>query len=448
MRIAGSKARQDGLCLVFLGAIVILLLLTYILLVPTLSAFNDFKAPYFAARCLIHGSDPYNARAVLREYQAGGGEDPNGSEIVRELATHDMYPPSTLAVTVPFAMLPWRIARVIWSIVSTGGLLLASVLAWDLGADFAPILSGAFVGFLLANSLVITNLGNPSALAISLCVIAVWCLMRNRFVYLALLLLALSVAIKPQDPAFIWLYFLLAGGAYRKYACYTLLIIIAIGFPALMWVGSVEPHWIRDLQSNLLAFAGHGGLNDPGPASTGPGTMINLQVVFSRIWDNSGFYNLASYSLFALLLLAWIWTTLRSGFSVQKAWLAIAAIVPLSMLPIYHQLYSTKLLLLTVPAMAMLWTGGGLLRWVSFFIQAAAFLSTGDLSGAIYRFLLGDLLPSATLAERLTMKDMAVIPVPVILLIMGAFYLCVYIRHAFNMDTSDAPIGVRVLSNL
>lgn len=446
--IARSKARQDGLCLVFLGAMVISLLLSYILLFPTLSAFNDFKESYFAARCLIQDSDPYNARVVLREYLAGGGENPNESEISREIVSHYMYPPSTLTVIVPFAMLPWRIARVIWSILSTGGLLLGSLLAWDLGADFAPILSGAFIGFLLANSLVITVLCNPSGLAVGLCVIAVWCFMRNRFVFAGIPLLALSLAIKPQDAGFVWLYFLLAGGVHRKRAFYVLLVTIAVAVPAVVWVGWVAPHWIPELHSNLLAFAGHGGLIDPGPASTGAGTMINLQVVFSWLWDNPHFYDLTSYSLFAFLLLVWVWVTLRSPFSTQKAWFAIAAIVPLSMLPIYHQLYSTKLLLLTVPVMAILWTAGGLMKWVSLFVQAAAFMSTGDLSGAIYRYLIAHLLPHATAASSHTVKALAVIPVPIILLIMGVFYLWAYFQHAFNTDTSDATIGDRVLLDL
>ncbi|HEV2132827.1 MAG TPA: glycosyltransferase family 87 protein [Terracidiphilus sp.] len=424
-RIAGTNTRKDGLYLIFLGAGVILALVIYILLFPTSTAYYDFRPHYFAGRALLQGRDPYNPTEVLRAYQPAAGENAFESNLDREALTNYLYPPTTLTVIVPFAILPWRIARVAWLILSMGVLILASVLAWDLGADYAPILSGAFVAFLLANSLVITVLCNLSGLAISLCVIAIWCLMRDRHVYAGILLLALSLAIKPQDPGFVWLYFLLARGVNRKRAVYSLLAAIAIGLPALLSVSWVAPHWIPELHSNLQALTGHGRFNDPGPASTGAGTMVNLQVVFSRLRDDPRFYSAISYVIFVLLLAMWCFTILRSRFSLKNAWLAIAAIVPLSLLPVYHQLYDTKLLLLTVPGLAILWIDGGLIRWVSLLVESAAFFFTGDISGAIYRYSLNLLSQDANQS-----KTLAVVPVPLVLLAMGIFYLWAYIQYA------------------
>ena len=64
-------------------------------------------------------------------------------------------------------------------------------------------------------------------------------------------------------------------------------------------------------------------------------------------------------------------------------WLALAAIAALSMLPVSHHLYDTKLLLLTVPACAMLWAEGGLTGWLALVVNTVGFALTGDLSRLI-----------------------------------------------------------------
>ncbi len=349
-----------------------------------------------------------------------------------------MYPPSTLALMVPFAMMPWKIARVFWLIFSTGGFLLASVLAWDLGADHAPILSGALIGFLLANSMVITALCNPTAIDISLCVIAVWCYLREQLVPVGILCFALSLAIKPPDPGWIWLYFLLAGGIYRKRALNILFVTAAISLPIVIWVWRVAPHWIGELHSNLLYFAVPGGYTDPGPAGTGPHTMINLQVVLSWLRDDPRFYNSASYLIFAIPLLLWVSVTLRTRSSHEKVMMAIAAIIPLSMLPIYHQLYCTKLLLLTIPALGILWLEGGLVKWAALAVHTTAFVVTGDIFRAIYNHLIRYFVGNSTAATEQTSKMLLIFPVPIVLLLMAIFYLWVYTRYTSRQEAPAA----------
>ena len=101
-----------------------------------------------------------------------------------------------------------------------------------------------------------------------------------------ILCLAVSLAIKPHDAGLVWLYFLLAGGVYRKRALQTLLITVVLGLSAFLWVSHVAPHWMRDWRSNLAAISAHGGLNEPGPASvTGrtAGMVIDLQGGHKRL---------------------------------------------------------------------------------------------------------------------------------------------------------------------
>ncbi len=114
------------------------------------------------------------------------------------VATQHIYLPTAFSLTVPFAMLPWGPAHILWLTLTAGGLIFASFLAWNLGANYAPVLSGALVGFFLANSVELITLGNPSGIAISLCVVAVWCFLRERFIPAGILCLAFSLAVKPQ----------------------------------------------------------------------------------------------------------------------------------------------------------------------------------------------------------------------------------------------------------
>jgi hypothetical protein len=223
----------------------------------------------------------------------------------------------------------------------------------------------------------------------------------------------------------------LAGGVYRKRALQTLLAVGVISLPAALWVWRVSPHWIQELHANVVSLTAHGALNDPGPASTGAhgiAMVISLQAAFSFFRDDPHFYNLATYLVCGPLIVWWMVVTLRTRPSAAKAWMALASMAALSMLPVYHRQYDAKLLLLTIPAFAMLWTTGGKIKWIALAVNAAAFVMTGDIPWAI---LLG-VLHSLHLPETGTPNQIAtalqVLPVPLTLLAMGIFYLWVYAR--------------------
>jgi len=349
--------------------------------------------------------------------------------------TRSMYPPTAFSFMVPFAILPWGPAHVLWMALTAGGLILASFLIWSIGADYAPVISGCLLGFLLANSEVLVIKGMCAGIVVSLCAVAVWCFLRERFIPAGMLCFAVGLAIKPQDTGFVWLYFLLAGGIYRKRALQILLATAAISLPGILWAWRVSPHWMQELYSNILAFSVHGGTIDPGPASTGAhglAMVINLQAVISVFRDDPRIYNPVSYLICALLLLVWALVTLRSRPSPERAWLALAAIAALSMLPVYHRLYDAKLLLLTVPACAMLWAEGGLTGRLALLVNSAAFVLTGDLPWAFVLGLISHLhLPATPLCGQI-LTAVQVFPAPLILLIMGIFYLWVYVQRSFG----------------
>ena len=426
-----TKARLDGLYLLLLGS-VIFVLLGMIVESSAVVTTVDYKVVYYSARCLIRHIDPYQENEVLRVYQAESADRPLESEKVRQIVSRYMYLPTAFAVTVPFALLPWGPAHILWLTLTIGSVIVASFLIWNVGADFAPIVSGILIGFFLANSEVLVVLCNPAGIAVSLCVVAAWCFIRERFVPAGILCLAVSLVVKPQDAGLVWLYFLLAGGVYRRRALQTLVATLALGLPGILWVWSVAPNWLQEWRSNILAFSVHGGINDPGPASSGGhglGMLVNLQAVLSVFRDDPHFYNPVSYLICVPLLLLWLIVTLRSRPTPAKAWIGLAAIAALSMLPVYHHLYDSKILLLTVPACAMLWAEGGLIGWLALLVNTAGFALNGDVTWAIVLGLIGRLhMPPSGLSEQLLIA-LQVFPAPLILLVIGVFYLWVYARR-------------------
>jgi hypothetical protein len=426
-----TNARRDGLTMLIFGSIVFVILgvcLENTIETPS----QDYGAVYFPARTLIHQCDPYKVSEVLRINQAEVALRPLYTVKMLGFVKLCIYLPTAFSLTVPFAMLPWGLGHILWMALTVGGLILAAFLIWNPGVEAAPIAAGTLLGFLLATSQLIVIFCNPAGIAVSLCVVAVWCFLRQRFVPLGILCLAVSLALKPHDSGLVWLYFLLAGGVYRKRALQTLLATAALSLPAILWVWRVAPNWMREWQSNVSVFSAHGGINDPGRAASavhGRAMVISMQSLVGAFWDDPRVFNPAGYLAAALLLFVWVFVTLRSRPSLRKDWLALAAIAALSMLPVCHHLYDTKLLMLTVPACAMLWVEGGWIGWSALTLNVAGFTLTGDLSWAILFGLFNKLHLSEAGFSGQLQTAVRVIPVPLILLIMSVFYLWVYARR-------------------
>lgn len=426
-----TKARLDGLYLMLLGSAVFLSLGA---LLASTSPINmvDFRVLYYPARCLTHHCDPYNENELLRFSTAEQGGRPQDVAEARQIMRY-IYLPTAFSFTVPFAMLPWGIAHFLWMALIAASLIFSSFLIWSLGADYVPIVSAILVGFLLANSEMLVITGNTAGIAISLSLVAVWCFLRNRFVAVGIFCLAISLIVKPHDTGLVWLFFLLAGGVHRKRAWQTLLLTVALSLPAVLWVWHVAPHWIPELHSNIVEYSAPGNLNDPGVASSGAhglGMLVSLQAVFGILWDDPRFYDPASYLVCAPLLILWTLASLRSRFSHANAWLALAAIAPLTLLPVYHRQQDTKLLLLTVPACAMLFAEGGLVGKLALLINAAGFLLTAELPWAFLLAFLRHLPPPSSSWSRAIEIGVQVVPIPLILLATCIFYLCVYLGRS------------------
>jgi hypothetical protein len=251
---------------------------------------TDFIAVYYGARCLIQHTDPYQPADFLHAYQAGGRivpAEPMMSDLFRRAVLVCVNLPTTLFFLLPFALLPLLPAYMVWAALMAVGLIASAFLMWDAAAGASPRLALFLVCFVVANCVILFADGNTACIVISLCVVAVWCFLRDRFVSAGVVCLAICLAIKPHDAGLVWLYFLLAGGVYRKRALQTLLVTVVLCLPVVLWVSHAVPNWLPELRLNLQASSARGGLNDPGPAAIGfhhPDPIIDLQAAVERFW--------------------------------------------------------------------------------------------------------------------------------------------------------------------
>jgi hypothetical protein len=397
---------------------------------------GDFKGVYDDARCLLQHGDPYKEDEPLRElrvYQAEGGGRPRPSDALQRILTMKIYLPTTSLFVAPFAMLPWGPAHLLWMIFTAVSFFFAALLMWDSGASYTPVISGCFICFVLANSEILLASGNAAGVVVSLCMVAVWCFLEKKFVWAGVLCLAASLAIKPHDAGLVWLYFLLAGGVYRKRALQTLLVAVVLGLAAIVWVEPIAPNWLQEWHSILLTASAPGGASNPGPTSpdvrNGPSMILDLQSTISVYRNDPRFYNPATYLICGALLLVWAVRTLRLRFSLRRAWLALAAVVPLALVVTYHRPYDAKLLMLAVPACAMLWTEGRPIRWIALLVTAVGIIFTSDIPLVILSILNGNSSGSTAGTSGKILTEVLMRPTPLILLVMGIFYLWIYLRR-------------------
>ena len=389
----------------------------------------DFRAVYYGTRCLLQHHNPYKVSELDAVYRAQGGVPHGETPQAHQAVTLYVNVPTSFVLVAPFALLPWGAAHLLWLALIAGFFFLAAILVWRLGARHSNALSLFLICILLANCEAIFVTGNAAGLVVTLCVAAVWCFVEQRFMWAGVLCLAVSLAVKPHDSGFVWLYFLLAGMPYRKRALQSLLVTALMGLAAYVWLSHVAPGWIGDWRANLAAIEARGGINEPGLASlTGRSSsmVIDLQAATSVFWDNPRIYNLASYLVCGVMLLLWMVRTLRLRFTPARAWFALAAVVPLSLLITYHRPWDAKLLLLTVPGCAVLWASGRTIRWVALAVTTLGVVLTGDIPLALLNMMSIALHLNTTGLGGKLLALVLLRPASPVLMAMGVFYLWVY----------------------
>jgi hypothetical protein len=411
-------------------------------------AMADFKPLYYGARCLLTGCDLYSQQQLQHLYFSESEDQPYDKIRLANNVIWSYYPPTAYMLVAPIAALPWRPAHLLWMTLTCATFLLAAFLIWELGSRSRPLACGLLVCLFLIGQELLVEVGNASGLVVALCLIAVWCFLRRRFELAGVLCLALGLAIKPHDAGPIWLYFLIAGGPFRKRALQTLLCAIVLSLPAVLWVQHLGPDWLPELRHNLAATAAPGAINDPGPSGFEPrahgAIVVSLQSVISIYRDNPHFYNPLSYLICGLMLVVWLMIGLRSRFPRSLAPLALASVAVLSILPVYHRQHDLGLLLLTVPACTLLLSNSRRIGAYAVFITASAAIL---LSNQTIQFLAIVAAFIRATTHGLTGQVLALLlsrPAPIVLLAVAAFYLWAYSVEARILRNSPQSTAAPV----
>jgi Glycosyltransferase family 87 len=316
-------------------------------------ASNDLVPVYTGARCLLHGCNPYDTKQLEQQFFQGGGRP---TELPSWEIDVPVYPPSTFLVLSPLALLRFPTARLLWFLLNGSLFVTAAGLIVSLCPGRQRWLTTALGSFILATSGILLVLGQPAAFAISLVIIGCFLFFRSCFLPLAAFLFTLSLAVKPQIGGLIVLY-LLVQRIHWRYAAAALIGALSVLLCAglILKLHSGRADWTSTLRANLSATLSPGGSADPRPANVQAVGDPNLQPLTSIFFTDAWTFNVVAYAIFVILLLALILVVLRANADPELHLRALAAVSVLSLTPVYHRFYDARLLLLTIPAVLIVY---------------------------------------------------------------------------------------------
>jgi Glycosyltransferase family 87 len=309
---------------------------------------HDFVPVYAGAGCLLSGCNPYDTAELEQQILRRGGR---AVDLPSWEIDMPVYPPSTFLALSPLALFPYPLARLLWFLLNGSLFITSAALVISACPQSYRLMASILGSFILATSGILLVVGQPATFSISLLIICSYLLLRVRFLLLCVLLLMLSLAVKPQIGGLIVLYFL-AQRIYWRYAFAALAgaFVLLLSAVLILQVHPDSANWLSTLRGNLSATLNSGGSADPRPANQVATGDTNLQPLTSIFFADARTFNFAAYAVFLALLSVWIIAIPRSNISPEMHYLALAPLSVLSLLPIYHRFYDTRLLLLTVPA--------------------------------------------------------------------------------------------------
>lgn len=369
---------------------------------------TDFRVVYSSAKCLLDHCKPYDAADMRRVYLASGGDNTELSNTIAFRASQALYPPSALFWIVPYSLLPWKSALAAWLATSELLFVFSTFLIADICSEegcAAPLfMLGVFVGTSVSMQ------GNPSSVAISLCVIAVWCLLKHRAPLVGVVCFALCLTLKPQVGGLILLYFLFSGGLGRRRSLQILVTTALFCAPGLLWItqNPEASRWSYDLRANIFASISQGGMNDPGPTNWwGAADMTSLPSLIATFINVPRVYNTVGVAVSGVLLLLWAFLVLRSKHSLERDMLCIGSIACLALLPVYHRSYDLHLLVLVFPAVAVLIAKNRISAWFGILISVLIIVSA-------HPHLIRQSLGHFAMEEPLRTLTLLICPLPVL----------------------------------
>ena len=87
-----------------------------------------FPGIYYGTRCLIRHCDPYNVTELDAFYRAEGGANQTDTLQRRQSVTLYVNLPTTFLFVAPFALLPFKLAHLLWMTLTVGCFTVAAIL--------------------------------------------------------------------------------------------------------------------------------------------------------------------------------------------------------------------------------------------------------------------------------------------------------------------------------
>ncbi len=320
--------------------------------------FRDFKQPYASARCVLHGCDPYAEAPTREQFLSAGGVDDDATVFQ---AYSSLYPPPSLMMLAPVAALRYPAAHALWFMAIALLFSLASAAVAELCLGFvaggaATALMTVLAAFIFSSTILLM-LGQLSGPVVSLLVLGVWLLIHDRARWLAVLCLTVALLLKPHDALLIvGLYLLVGGVRWRQawIAVMVLAVVFTVGSIAWFTHSPATSRWTSELPANLKGNTGAGNVNDATLSNLQASQIADLKPLIGAVTADPRLGTLGELGGSAILLLLWIVPVLRMRDTRTRHVLALAALSAITLLPIYHRQYDTRLLLLVFPATALL----------------------------------------------------------------------------------------------
>jgi hypothetical protein len=193
------------------------------------------------------------------------------------------------------------------------------------------------------------------------------------------------------------------------------------------------------MRANIAGNTGPGATNDPSPHGQGAASSASLQALTSLFVSDARDYKLVAYGITAALLLAWLCAVMRMSAGLERDVLAIAALAAIGLLPVYHRMYDSRILLFLFPAVAVLSRKSR--NWRVLSIVAA--LAITVLSSMQWQRFLGFLFthfgtPSGRAAEVLLYRPIAHATLLAACFLTAAFLACAWGENRCDSEVDSA----------
>ena len=306
------------------------------------SRMSDFLPMYVQTKAWMKGADPYSQASQLTFWPREVFGEPLSPEyLVQRAGMPAPYPVLVFVFLIPFAVLPWPIANAslvlvdfallfvaIWTLMRFSGVEGWRRIAWVVAAlAFEPVYAG-----MVAN--------NIAVLAVECALLAIGMSRTSRIA--TPILLAVSVALKPQIGFCFLVYFFLRGC--WRLVVPTVALLGAASIVTLLRMQWAHVGWMGSYLRASAFFFRAGGINDFRPDNVYRFDLINLQVVLYQLLGSAKVAHLATLSLVGLLCGLWLVLLVRSRSLPDL--LAMGTLSAINLLPFYHRYYDATLLLL------------------------------------------------------------------------------------------------------